>query len=240
MADYYINQTGSDGTAGTEANPWRTFVGNASGNYFLQPGDNVYFHATSVWVGRDAQIYIRSSGTSVNRITLGPYGGAGYPTLIGDSATTEGWQSTGISSIYVLTNYNPTSIYVLTQQDTMALCRWRGQTNNLVEGTFITTLGTLSVRLWGGSDPSVSTIRIGSFRVGTVENRGLLFANSMSSYVTVNSMKVMCVNGVGITASGSSHLGRGQSLCSSCGSRRRAGTDCHAARRASSGTGSLY
>ena len=46
MADYYINQTGSDGTAGTEANPWRTFVGNASGNYFLQPGDNVYFHAT--------------------------------------------------------------------------------------------------------------------------------------------------------------------------------------------------
>lgn len=207
MADYYISaSSGSDTTGdGSQGNPYRTWIANFSGKYAVGPGDNIYFKRDDKWIGKDGNVVIVSSGSPASPVTLSVWGSGAMPMLIGDSATTTGWVSKGVSSIYMLTNYNPTSIYVVTQQDTMALGRWRGSTSGLAEGTYITTLNTLCVHLWGNSNPATSIVRVGSFRGAGGEFTGLLDIRSAGCYVEVNSLQVVCVNGIGITAAGSSN-----------------------------------
>lgn len=213
MADYYISSsTGSNTTGdGSQGNPWGMFKGKCDGNYFLQPGDNVYFKRGDIWLASSAEVVVNSSGNSINQINLGAYGTGSAPLFCGADTTTLGWIATGISSIYSLTGQTQTHLKVVTQ-GTAGLGRWQGTTSNLAEGTFIRSGSILYVHLWNNANPATEQVRVANFSHSSSADgaRGLISTSRINgtqgSYVSITSLNIICANGVGFSASGKNNF----------------------------------
>jgi hypothetical protein len=209
MASYYISSsTGSNTTGdGSQGNPWGMFKGKCDGNYFLQPGDTVYFKRGDFWLSSSAEVVVNSSGTQANKITITTYGTGPDPVFYGANTTLLGWIATGVSSIYTLTGQNQTHLKVVTQGSNRALGLWNGTTSNLVAGTFKRSGSNLYVHLWDDADPSVSEVRVANFAHSSSADgaRGLVSSSrangTRGSYVNWYNLKVVCANGVGMSSS---------------------------------------
>jgi len=80
---YYIDSNGSDSSDGLSPNTaWKTLSKVSSATF--QPGDSVLFKRGDSWTGT---LTIKSSGTSVARVTFGAYGTGDKPRIVGNNST---------------------------------------------------------------------------------------------------------------------------------------------------------
>lgn len=83
-AEYYVANSGNDGSAGTTPETaWQTIAHVNSRSF--QPGDSILFRRGDVW--RDT-LYLHSSGTAEAWITVGAYGTGHRPRILGSVQAT--------------------------------------------------------------------------------------------------------------------------------------------------------
>ena len=71
-ADYYVNTSGDDRAAGTQAKPWRT-VGKVNGRT-LAAGDRVFFAGGQTFTDAGLKFVVGDAGSASNRVVVGSYG----------------------------------------------------------------------------------------------------------------------------------------------------------------------
>lgn len=207
--EHFINNGSPDNTLPcTEIDPCDNFAGTTLDNTdALSPGDTVNFARGDEWVGAEAEVIIKSSGTEANPIYIQAYGTGANPVLAGAAVTSAGW-SLHSGSIYLITGQSQTNLRVVTQDDNKALGRWTGTNSTLPEGSYKRESTTLYVHLWDDADPATSSVRIASYQHASGDNgrRGLLRGfddTTHSNYLKFRDITVMASNGVAFSISGS-------------------------------------
>jgi len=198
MANYYFSvSSGNDTTGdGSIGNPWQNFSRKLNSAGAIVAPSSCLFLDNDIWLGSNAIVAPFSNGSNGADIVLSRYGSGGALPVLCGCVTAVGW-SVHSGPIYKKTGLF-TTIYTVGVDGSTALCRTQQTNSSLLSGEYLSSSGTLFVRLFDDSDPGTHTMYVPNFLIAAGNFSGLIDLNG--TYLKVDGLQSWYSPGYGVYA----------------------------------------